>query len=304
MTNETSTHAAPLFSIVVAVYNDWVVLGRCLQSLAQQTDGPSFEVIIADDGSVEAAPQSIRDWSRSYPLTILRQTHAGISVARNCGIRASRGSVLVFIDADCRLESGCLTELGRTLVESTRQSCFQLRLVGDRSNPVGRAEDLRLATLQGHLLQSDGHIRYLNTAGFAIRRSKVPEDGNLFNPKAIRAEDTLLLATLMRLGELPVYVPSATVQHAIPLSLMRCLRKDIRSNYVERRAYGLIAAKGVSIQLTNRERLSIMSSMWKTSGQKSIGRTAWIIVVGRQVLRLVVSVVYTLTHRLKASADR
>ena len=120
-------------------------------------------------------------------------------MARNCGIRASRGSVLVFIDADCRLESGCLAELGRTLVESTRQSCFQLRLVGDRSNPVGRAEELRLTTLQGYLLQSDGHIRYLNTAGFAIRRSKVPEDGNLFNPAAIRAEDTLLLATLMRL---------------------------------------------------------------------------------------------------------
>jgi glycosyltransferase involved in cell wall biosynthesis len=287
---------APLFSVIVAIYNDWIALDRCLEPLTNQEGGPAFEVIIVDDGSEEPAPQSIRDWSRYYPLAIIRQAHAGISVARNHGIQASRGSVLVFIDADCRFEPDCLKALERKLTELPQQSCFQLHLVGDRSNPVGRAEELRLITLQEYLLQSDGHIRYLNTAGFAIRRAKVSQDGNLFNPTAIRAEDTLLLATLMRRGELPVYVPDATVEHAIPLSLMSCLRKDIRSAYVERKAYDLIAAKGVRVQLTNRERLNIMSSMWKTSGQSSIGRMAWVTVVARQVLRLAVSTVYRLTH--------
>jgi glycosyltransferase involved in cell wall biosynthesis len=296
MTNEMPIQPVPVFSIVVATYNDWSVLGGCLQSLSQQNGAPSFEVIVADDGSTEPAPEPIRDWSHHYSLTINRQAHGGISVARNRGIQAARGSVLLFIDADCRLEPNCLANLARKLEELPRQSCFQLHLVGDRSNQVGRAEDLRLTTLQDYLLQTDGHIRYLNTAGFAIRRAKVSEDGNLFNPTATRAEDTLLLATLVRLGELPVYVADATVQHAIPLSLANCLRKDIRSAYVERRAYGLIAEKGVTIQLTNRERLNIMASMWKTARQESIGRTAWVIVVGRQLLRLVVSIVYRLSH--------
>lgn len=296
MTNEITIQPAPLLSIVVATYNDWNVLARCLQSLSQQTGTPSFEVIVADDGSAEPAPEPVRNWSRHYSMKITRQAHGGISVARNRGIQASRGSVLLFVDADCRLEPDCLANLARKLGELPRQSCFQLHLVGDRSNQVGRAEDLRLTTLQDYLLQPDGHIRYLNTAGFAIRRAKVSEDGNLFNPTAIRAEDTLLLATLLRLGELPVYVPDATVQHAIPLSLTHCFRKDIRSAYVERRVYGLIAAKGVTIQLTNRERLNIMVSMWKTARQESIGRRAWVIVVGRQFLRLVVSIVYRLSH--------
>jgi glycosyltransferase involved in cell wall biosynthesis len=304
MTDEPPIHAVPLFSVIVAIYNDWIVLNRCLQSLAQQTGGPSFEVIIADDGSRDPAPQSIRDWSRSYTLTIRRQTHAGISVSRNRGIQASRGSVLLFIDADCRLEPDCLAELGRKLVELPQQSCFQLHLVGDRSNRVGRAEELRLITLQDYLIQPDGHIRYLNTAGFALRRAKVSEDGNLFNPTAIRAEDTLLLSTLMRRGELPVFVPKATVQHAIPLSLVNCLRKDIRSAYVERKAYSLIEAKGVRIQLTNRERLNILSEMWRTSAQHSIGRTAWFVVAGRQALRLVVALVYRLSHRAETSAPQ
>src|SRR6266566_3885535 len=57
----TST-TTPLFSIIIAAYNDWESLDQCLQSLAQQSDGPSFEVIIADDGSTEPAPEFIRHW--------------------------------------------------------------------------------------------------------------------------------------------------------------------------------------------------------------------------------------------------
>ena len=48
------------------------------------------------------------------------------------------------------------------------------------------------------MLQPDGRIRYLNTAGFAIRRTAVNVEEGLFDPVAIRAEDTLLLANLMK----------------------------------------------------------------------------------------------------------
>lgn len=36
----------------------------------------------------------------------------------------------------------------------------------------------------------------------------------------------------MQGGELPLFVPDAIVEHVIPLSLMGCLRKDIRSVYL------------------------------------------------------------------------
>src|SRR5271169_5113439 len=90
----------PLFSIIIAVYNDWIALDPCLRSLSQQKDGATFEVIVVDDGSSEAAPEAIRQWTRCLSLTIVKQSHAGIPVARNHGIRVSKGSVLVFVDAD------------------------------------------------------------------------------------------------------------------------------------------------------------------------------------------------------------
>jgi glycosyltransferase involved in cell wall biosynthesis len=293
---ENTSNSSPLFSIIIAVYNDWAVLEGGLQALSLQEGNSKFEVLLVDDGSDAPAPDSVLRWRESFPVTLLRQEHAGISLARNKGIQSSKGSVLVFVDADCRMFPDCLAALEAKLAASPQETCFQLHLVGDRTNVVGRAEELRLIALQSHLLLPDGHIRYLNTAGFAIRRSKVSEDGNLFNPIAIRAEDTLLLATLMRRGELPVYVPEATVRHAVPLSLLECLGKDVRSAYVERRAFDVIASRGITIQLTNADRRAIMSNMWKASAQDSIGKLSWFIVTGRQLLRLIISTVYRVLH--------
>jgi glycosyltransferase involved in cell wall biosynthesis len=279
----------PLFSIVIAVYDDWISLDPCLRSMEQQIPGPEFEVIVVDDGSAEPAPERIREWSRRLPLTIVRQSHAGISAARNCGIQTSRGSVLLFVDADCRMQTGCLATLAVTIADSPQHNCFQLHIVGDHSRLVGRAEDLRLRTFQQHMLQPDCRIRYLNTAGFAIRRTRVDTDAGLFDPIAVRAEDTLLLANLMQVSELPLFVANATIQHTIPLSLPACFLKDIRSAFVERRTYDIIASKGVRIRVNNRERLRVLASMWKTAGQESIGRSAWFVLVARQTVQRVVS---------------
>jgi len=286
----------PLFSVIVAVYNDWPALEGCLESMARQKDGPSFEIVVVDDGSRERAPETVASWNQIFPITVARQEHAGISIARNKGIQTSQGSVLVFVDADCRMQPGCLAALKQKIAGLPAENCFQLRLIGNCADLVGRAEQLRLIALQRHLLQPNGRIRYLNTAGFAIRRSKVSEDGNLFNPIAVRAEDTLLLATLVRLGELPIFVPDAIVEHHITLSLAGCLRKDVRSAYLERRAFDIIEARGVAIQMTNQDRWAIMSSMWRATDEAALGKLPWFVVTGRQALRLLVSTAYRILH--------
>jgi glycosyltransferase involved in cell wall biosynthesis len=284
--------ATPRVSIIVGVYDDWEALNECLRSVAQQTNAPTFEVIIVDDGSRVGAPKFIDRWTSSYPVTIVVQAHLGISVARNHGGKISRGSLLLFVDADCRLQTNCLAVLGSAITNSPQHHCFQLHLIGDRSGLVGRAEELRLETLQNYMLQPNGCIRYLNTAGFAMRRSRMDVDAGLFDTRALRAEDTLLLANLIKNGELPLFVANATVQHAIPLTLVQCLRKDVRSAYWERKTYGRIAAMGVTIRVSHSQRLSMLLAMWRTSGQPAIGRAAWFVVVARQSLQRALSLLY------------
>ena len=245
-----------------------------------------------DDGSTEPAPEFVRSSNFSYPLVAIPQPHSGIPAARNTGIRTSRGAVLLFVDADSRLQASCLAALGSTITNAPQHNSFQLRLVGNCSNLVGRAEELRLITFQQYMLQPDGRIRYLNTAGFAIRRTRVNIESGIFDPAALRAEDTLLLADLIQVGELPLFVPDAIVEHYIPLSLVACFRKDIRSASLEGRTYDIIASKGVRIRLAHRERLHLLKTMWKTARQPAIGRSAWFVLAVRQALLRMISFFY------------
>jgi glycosyltransferase involved in cell wall biosynthesis len=233
-----------LLSIVVAVYNDWAALDLCLRSLQEQTDGPKFEVVVVDDGSSESAPEAIREWARHFALTLVLQSHSGTSAARNHGIRISKGSTLLFVDADSRVQRDCLAELESVVDHSPQHNYFQLRLTGVGTSLVGRAEDLRLTTLQHRMHRADGCIRYLNTAGFAIRKSAAEVETGLFNPDARRAEDTLLLASLIERDELPFFVVGAVIQHVVKLSLLELFRKSIRSAVLEGAMHDVIALRG------------------------------------------------------------
>ena len=287
----------PLISIIIAVYNDWTALNLCLDSITQQTEAPDFEVIVVDDGSDEAAPAAIRHWASRLPLTIPRQPHAGISTARNRGIRDAKGAILFFVDADCRLHPNALSSLASATAAAPAYSYFQARLAGGGSGIVGRAEVLRLIALQSQLLQSNGCIRYLNTAGFAVRRSKVDVEKGLFDPDALRAEDTLLLANLIQHRELPFFVGDAIVRHDVPLPLMQCFRKDIRSALLERKTFDIIASKGITVRMTHRERLKMLRSMWILSKHPSIGRGAWFVLTARQSLQRITSFFYPLFRK-------
>ena len=296
VTDDPISSALPLFSVIIGTHNDWVPLDNCLASLAQLTDGPSFEVIVVDDGSEEEAPLSVRRWEGSYPLALVRQAHAGVAAARNRGIHIARGSVLVFADSDCKFQADCLTNLASIIAGSPQHSCFQLRLIGDLTTFVGKTEELRLTTLQTHLCQPDGCIRYLNTAGFAIRRARVNAEGFAFEPAAIRAEDTLVLANLMEGRELPFFTGNAVVQHATSLSLIDYFLKAIWSAYQEGRTYDIITSMGVRVRANHRERLDMLFSMWKTSEQGSIGRSTFLVLAVRQSLRLITSFIYRFLH--------
>jgi hypothetical protein len=163
-------------------------------------------------------------------------------------------------------------------------------VAGDFKGIVGKAEELRLLTLQKHMLQPDGRIRYLNTAGFAIRRREINHKP-LFRPDILRGEDTVLLAELMLEHQLPLFVPRAVVYHSIDLSLLECLWKDIRLAKYSRSADDFIASTGVRIRVNSSERFKMMVQMWKASGADVIGRMPWLIVVARQSVQRLSSIV-------------
>ena len=68
----------------------------CIRDRAQQ-EYPC-EVIFVGDGSTDNTVEVIQPYLES--IRYIRQDNAGLSAARNTGIKASRGSYLQFLDAD------------------------------------------------------------------------------------------------------------------------------------------------------------------------------------------------------------
>jgi hypothetical protein len=75
---------------------------------------------------------------------------------------------------------------------------------------------------------------------------------------------------------------------------VECLRKDVRSAYLEGHTFDMIAAAGVTIRMSNLERLGMLRSLWKASEEESIGRLAWFVLVARQSLQRFISLIYWL----------
>jgi glycosyltransferase involved in cell wall biosynthesis len=291
MPNDASRPANPQFSVIIPVFNDWGQVEDCLRSLNLQTGDPEFEVIIVDDGSAQKAPESIREWKGLHSLTLIEQSHAGIASARNRGLESARGAVFVFTDADCRLQANCLSVLGAAIANA-KHDYFQLHLTGDCSNLVGQAEELRLMAIQDRTLQMDGYIRYLNTAGFAVRRTRVDIQVGLFDPVALRSEDTLLLVDLIRREEPPLFVADAVVQHAISMSVIECLKKDFRSAWLDAKTFAMIEASGVQVRMSHRDRIRMLFTTWNMADEHAISRKAWCVLMARQSLQRMVTFSY------------
>ena len=97
-------NSASLISVVVTTYNREDALDAVLRALAAQSDR-NFEIVIADDGSGPDTALLVESWKPrlSLPLKHVRHEHRGFSGGeiRNRGIRASEGTLCIFLDGDC-----------------------------------------------------------------------------------------------------------------------------------------------------------------------------------------------------------
>jgi len=87
-----------LVSVIIPAYNQSHYLGTAIESVLAQTY-PNFEIIIVDDGSTDATRQVAHSFERP-DIRYVYQVNAGLSAARNTGIRNSRGEYFAYLDSD------------------------------------------------------------------------------------------------------------------------------------------------------------------------------------------------------------
>ncbi|MEW5541921.1 CDP-glycerol glycerophosphotransferase family protein [Streptomyces cyaneofuscatus] len=92
----------PLLSVVIPVHNVEDYLEDCLRSVAEQSLD-AIEVVMVDDGSTDGSPAIAEEFAaRDGRFRLVRQENAGLSAARNTGVRHTTPTVpyLAFADSD------------------------------------------------------------------------------------------------------------------------------------------------------------------------------------------------------------
>ena len=108
------TEQQPDVSIIISTKNRAEAIGPCIESIVHsiQHAGVVGEIVVVDNASTDGTAEELRKRAlgSTVPLKPVYESKSGTSAARNAGIAAASGRLLVFTDDDCRLSTTYIAE--------------------------------------------------------------------------------------------------------------------------------------------------------------------------------------------------
>ncbi len=100
-----------MYSVIIPVYQAKAGLGRCVSSWLSQTR-EDFELILVDDGSTDGSAALCDELAKTDArIQVVHQENAGVSAARNAGVKRAKGEFLLFTDSDDYVASDYLEKM-------------------------------------------------------------------------------------------------------------------------------------------------------------------------------------------------
>ena len=101
----------PLVSIIVPIYNIEEYVGRCIESIINQTY-TNLEIILVDDGSLDSSPIICDEYGvKDKRIKTIHKLNGGLSDARNAGLDIATGDYITFIDGDDWYDKNAIEKL-------------------------------------------------------------------------------------------------------------------------------------------------------------------------------------------------
>lgn len=190
-------------SVVIPTYNRAHCIGAAIDSVLAQTF-PACEVIVVDDGSTDDTRERVEAYGRQ--VRYLFQQNAGVSSARNAGLRAARGDWIAFLDSDdewipeklalqaaeSKVHPGLLAHLVDCVVDDVaggKRSIFEIR---------GMAAEFASAPLLRRPIRAVLACCFF-PSGWLVRRAAI-EDAGFFDEGLEVYEDVDLLGRIALRG--------------------------------------------------------------------------------------------------------
>lgn len=100
-----------LISIIIPVYNGERYLQKCIESVTNQSY-KNIEIILVNDGSTDKSGEICDEYAiKDKRIKVMHKENGGPAVARNEGIKTSKGEFIFFLDVDDFIEKNALNLL-------------------------------------------------------------------------------------------------------------------------------------------------------------------------------------------------
>src|SRR5262245_4162317 len=203
-------------SVIVPTHNRAASLDRLLTDLTAQRDEVAFEILVADNGSIDETRWVVGRHAAFDPrVRYLHESRRGASCARNHGIAAAVAPILAFIDDDVRPRHDWVRSIVAAFAAHPEVDC-----IGGRVEPRWPCPPPRWLTPdhwaplavqinrgESRYIDRDHASACLITANFACRAQVVADVGS-FAPEYLRDEDREFNLRMWRAGKRGLYVDS------------------------------------------------------------------------------------------------
>lgn len=229
-------------SVVIPARDASASLPECLLALRVQTyPRDRYEVIVVDDGSRDnTASVAETFWAR-----VVRIPPSGPAAARNRGVQAARGTLLLFTDADCAPGPDWI----RRLTDALRDGDAVAAKGTYRTDQTSWTAQWVQAEYQSRyrIMRRAASIDFIDTYSAAYRREAF-EDAGGFDESFPTAcvEDQELSFRLAERGARMVFCPDAVVGHRHAADPLSYLRKKFKIGYWKMKVIGRYPGKAVS----------------------------------------------------------
>jgi glycosyltransferase involved in cell wall biosynthesis len=177
----------PFFSIVIPVYNRSLFIIEAIKSIQNQSF-KDWECIVVDDGSTDDSASVIKKLvEEDNRIHYIYQENAERSVARNNGIKNSKGNYICFLDSDDEFLPNHLQVLYNQInIKGAPEALFFTNYILSK---LGEIKSQYLPTLKGDVLT---YLFYnpIIPARVCIHSAILQED--LFDEEIVIVEDLLL----------------------------------------------------------------------------------------------------------------
>lgn len=179
-----------MISVIVPIYNVENYIGRCLDSIQNQSY-IDFEVLMVDDGSTDSSSCIAKRYAADDSRFIyIYQENSGQGGARNHGIRESHGDYICFVDSDDYIHQQYLELLHDSICSGADISSCGVERVYEN----GKKKDYKI-TNQSKSTEITDIRKYLLSASFSVCNKLFRKElfEGLEFPSNIKFEDFALM---------------------------------------------------------------------------------------------------------------